>query len=352
MKKFLLGLMGVVVFTGCGRDGRHELAELPSISVRVAAATLSDAPRSVSAAGSMRGTSEAVLSSKVMGTVLEIRKTSGETVRKGEILIVIDSRDVSGQIAQAKGALAQAKAAAALAETNFSRFEQLVAKNAASQLELDQARYQRDTAKGAVEQAEGAVATASSYRSYAEIPAPFDGWVVDRFCEPGDMAAPGRPLMRVENVDELRLHVNLPERELGTVASGGRVSVIVPSLGDRRFEGSIAEIVPAVDQATRSFLVKIDVPADPALRSGMYARAVFEGSPRTALRIARQAILKRGGMTGAFVVEGGKATFRLITLGEEREDAVEVLSGIEDGERIVLDPPSTLGEGSPVEVLG
>lgn len=351
MKKTLIGLLSIAALAGCGAPHK-EVHELPKVAVRVQEAAVTEAPATIDAVGSLRGAREAVLSSKVMGTVLEIRKSAGEAVRKGEIVVVIDSRDVAGQIAQANGALAQARAAAALAKTNYERFRQLVAKNAASQLELDQAQFQYESAMGAVTQAEGAVQTATSYRNYAEIPAPFDGWVVDRLCEPGDMAAPGRPLLRVEDVSALRLHVNLPERDLGVVAAGGRVSVIVPSLSDRRLAGTIAEIVPAVDPATRSFVVKIDVPPDPSLRSGLYARAVFEGPVRTALRVPSGSVLKRGGMTGIFVVDGGKATFRLVTLGASSDGTLEVLSGISGGEQIVLDPSPALGEGNPVEVQG
>jgi len=117
----------------------------------------------VEVTGSLHGARDAVLAAKVMGTVVEIRKGAGQAVRKGEVLVVLDDREVRGNIGQAEGALAQARAAASLAEANLHRFEQLKERGAASQLELDQARYQHETAQGAVRQAEGAVATAGSY---------------------------------------------------------------------------------------------------------------------------------------------------------------------------------------------
>jgi RND family efflux transporter MFP subunit len=340
-----------LLLLACGHGGKVETARAP-IAVRAVEVHSAEEPATVEAAGSLRSVKEAVLSGKVMGTIVSIRKAAGDPVRKGEVLVVVDSRDVEGQIAQAKGALAQAQAAETIARTNLQRFEQLFARNAASQLELDQARFQAESAKGAVTQAEGAVATASSYRSYAEIAAPFDGRVVDRLCEVGDMTAPGRPLMKIEDERSLRLDVSLPEGSLGAAVPGQSVTIRVPALAGRVLEGKVGEVVPAVDPATRSFLVKIELPADPGLRSGLYGRATFQSGTRRALRVPRACLRERGGFTGVFVADGGHASFRLVTLAETDVDNPEILSGLSDGDRVVLDPPADLEVGSPIEVQG
>ena len=377
---------------GCG-DGERSFPDPAPVPVRTTTLVPAQTVATVVATGSLHGTREAVLAAKVMGTVLEIRKRAGDPVRRGEILIRLDDREVSGQIGQAEGALAQAQAAAALAAANFTRFEQLFARGAASQLELDQARYQYDTTRGAVRQAESAVAAASSYRAYADIPAPFDGRVVDRMCEVGDLAAPGRPLLQIEDARRVRLHVTLGEGKAGAARVGAPVRVIVPAL-ERVLEGTVAEVVPAVDPATRSLLVKIDLPADPELRSGLYARAELAAGTRSALVLPRSALVERGGLNGVFVVQEGRATFRLVEVSDpttgnppsseavpggpkpgmppsggaapgcpepgalqsgappSNAAVLEVLSGLSGGEQVVLEPPATLTEGAPVEVLG
>lgn len=341
----LLALAG-----GCGRPKAARETRAP-LAVRVDTVQMRSIPRSIEAVGSLQCAREAVLSGKVMGTVTDIRKSAGEAVKRGEILLVIDSRDVAGQIAQAKGALAQAQAAVALAEANFRRFDGLSRRGSASQLECDQARYQYETAKGAVVQAEGAVATAESYRAYADIPAPFDGRVVDRLCEIGDMAAPGRPLIKVEDPSSIRLHVTVPEGEAGAVHPGATARVEVPSLQGRTLEGRIAEVVPASDRATHSILVKIDLPMDAALRSGLYARARFEVESRPTIRVARASVIHRGGMAGVFVAEGEHATFRIVETGDSTEgDSLDVLSGLREGDRILISPSADLEEGTPIEV--
>ncbi|MBK8230940.1 MAG: efflux RND transporter periplasmic adaptor subunit [Candidatus Eisenbacteria bacterium] len=343
--------MAVAVLAGCTSHAeKHEVTPAAVIPVRETILAATPEGRRVEAVGSLRAARTATLSARIMGSVLELRKEAGDPIRRGEVLVVIDPREVSGQIAQAEGALAQARAALTLAETNFSRFDGLFTRGSASQLELDSARYQRDTAAGAVKQAEGAVETARSYRAYSEVAAPFDGRVVDRKCEVGDLATPGRPLLEVEDAREIRLYVALAEDELALATVGGTVAVTVPALGDREFEGRVAEIVPSLDPATRTFLVKLDLPSDAALRAGLFARARFLGGSAEVVRLPRNAMVRRGSLTGAFTIEDGKAAFRLLVLDDQPGSEPRIVSGLDAGARVILDPPATLENGSPVEV--
>lgn len=341
--------LAVLVGAACGRPEERR-AEPATVSVRTAVLTTTTEASTAEAIGTLRAAREATLAGKVMGTVTEIRKRSGDPVRAGEVLIVIDSRDVAGQVIQAEGALAQATAAATLAEANFHRFEQLLQRGAASQLELDQARYQHETAQGAVKQAEGAVATAGSYQAYARIPAPFDGRVVDRLCEVGDLAAPGRPLLKMEDVGHLRLFAALEASRAATAIVGTTVQVRVPELGPGSYAGTISEVTPAADPATRSILLKIDLAGDPSLRAGLFGRALIPGGERRVVRLPAAAVVRRGGMTGAFVVEDARAVLRMVTLSEDDPERPEVLSGLAAGDSVVLDPPAGLEIGSRLEV--
>ncbi len=337
------------LLAGCGKH-ETELDAGPPVAVTTSRlATLTEAA-TVEATGTLHAAREATLASKVMGSVTEIRKHAGDSVREGELLLVIDSRDVTGQIAQARGALAQAQAAAALAETNYRRFQELSTRGAASQLELDQARFHHETAAGAVEQAKGAVATASSYEAYARIAAPFSGRVVNQLCEVGDLAGPGQPLMKVEDGSYLRLFASLDASRAAAAAVGGRIEVRVPDAGAGSFPGTLREATPAADPATRSILVKIDLDPHPALRAGLYGRALLPLGERQVLRVPRAAVLRRGSFPGVFVVENGRAVFRMVTLDETGAADPEVLSGLAAGDVVILNPPSTLTVDAPVEV--
>jgi RND family efflux transporter MFP subunit len=348
---FIPILMALAPVAACNRQRDAAEPDTPAIAVRTTVVEPGAIGRVVEAVGSLHGAREAVLSAKVMGAVLEVRKRAGDPVRQGEILVVLDDREVAGNIGQAEGALAQATAAASLAQANLGRYEQLFARGAASQLELDQARFAHETAQGAVRQAGAALETASSYQSYAQIPAPFDGHVVDRLTEVGDLATPGRPLMSVEDTRQLMLHVSLPENETATAVVGGKVEIVVPSLPGKSWTGTVTEVVPAVDPVTRTMLVKIGLPPDRQLRSGLFARAQFAAGDRQALRVPRNAVIRRGGMEGVFVADANRASFRLLVLAESADpDHVEVLSGLAPGDRVVTDPPATLTEGAAIEV--
>jgi RND family efflux transporter MFP subunit len=350
-RSLLMMSLALLAAAGCQSSHKAESAAGAPVSVRAVAVVAAPVSDIIEAAGSLHGASEAVLAAKVMGTVIEIRKTAGQSVRRGEILVVLDDREVAGNIGQAEGALAQAKAAAALAASNLQRFEQLKERGAASQLELDQARFAHETALGAVRQGEAAVATASSYRNYARIPAPFDGQVVDRMVEVGDLAAPGRPLMRVEDASRLTLHVSLSETQAHAAQPGGQVEVSIPSLAGRTWTGTVVEVVPAVDTATRTQLVKIDLPQDAELRSGLFARARFTVGQRQAFSVPRASLVRRGGMTGVFVADAGHAAFRMIELADSQAgESLEVLSGLRAGDRVIVLPPATLTEGAVLEV--
>ena len=286
-----------------------------------------------------------------MGSVLEIRKHAGDFVKQGEVLIVLDDREVAGNIGQAEGGLAQAQAAASLAEANYKRYQLLFERGSASQLELDQARFAHESAQGAVKPVKAAIERAGSYRRLCSFPLPsMAAWWI---AWPRWAISPRRDatLMSVEDARRLPPpRVALGKRN-GRGDQGDSVQVEVPSLAGRAWTGIVAEVVPAVDPATRTLLVKIDLPEDPALRSGMFARARFVAGDREALRVPRGALVKRGGMDGVFVVNDGVASFRLLQLAADGSgDAVEVLSGLRAGDRVVLDPPSTLTEGAAVEV--
>lgn len=348
----VLVLAGVVLLTAAGCGGKSESratdeTPVPVTTVTVATTTV---PEIVEAVGSLRSAREAELASKVMGNVTQIRKRAGDTVRRGEVVIVIDSQDVIGQIAQAQGALAQAQAAATLAKTNLDRFEKLLARGSASQLEYDQARYQYETTQGAVTQAEGALAAARSYQHYAEIPSPFDGRVVDRLCEVGDLAAPGRPLIKIEDATTLRLYASLEAERAAVAVPDAEVEVVIPSLGGRTFHGRVAEVVPAADSATHSILVKVALDLDPSLRAGLFGRARFTAGTREAIVVPRSALRTRGGLTGVFVVDQGRSTFRLVTIADSPGETAEILSGLAAGDVLIPSPPPALEVDAPVEV--
>jgi RND family efflux transporter MFP subunit len=166
--------------------------------------------------------------------------------------------------------------------------------------------------------------------------------------EPGDLAVPGQPLLVLDDPRAYRLEALVGESAVGRVRLGQTVPVVVDSLG-RPLEGRVAEIIPAADPASRTVTVKLDLPADPGLRSGLFGRARFPAGERQALLVPASALVERGQLTAAYVVDGHDiARLRLVTAGARHADRVEILSGLEAGERLVVEGAPRVSDGSRV----
>jgi RND family efflux transporter MFP subunit len=290
-----------------------------------------------------------MVSSRVMASVVAVPVKEGDLVEKGQLLVEIDPATAEGQEAQARGALAQAKAGFALAERNYQRFQALQKSGSASELELDMARMQYEQARGAVEQATGAVGAAASVAKESRVVAPFAGRVARKMVDPGDLAAPGRPLVMVESTAGRRLVLMVPESVAvaSKLRAGPRLPVTIDALPGRTFEGRVVEMSPGADPASHSFAAKVEVDAD--VPTGVAGRAVVETGRRTAIVVPGSAVLAQGGMSLVVVKdEAGKARTRAVTLGARAGDGVEVLSGLKGGEELLVGLAQAPADGAEV----
>jgi membrane fusion protein, multidrug efflux system len=287
--------------------------------------------------------------------------SEGQRVRAGELLVEIDDREgqakteqaragsseVDQAIAGADAAVAAGEANAALAGATYKRyaalrerssvsaqeFEEVAARKAGADAQLEQARRGREALLSRRSQARAGLAEAQTFLSYASVRSPIDGIVTARMIDPGAQTAPGVPLLTVEDDSKYRVESTLDEDLAGRVHAGDTVTI---DGGEHPIAARVTNVVPAVDPATRSALVKIDLPRGSALRSGAFVRVVFTVGARTGLTVPASAVARRGQLTSVFVVDGeGVARLRLVSLGEEQGGRVEVLSGVDSGERIV-----------------
>jgi len=199
-------------------------------------------------------------------------------------------------------------------------------------------------------QAKATLQQARTTLGYTHIVAPFDGLVTEKKVDVGTLASPGMPLFTVENLRHYRLEATVNETDLRYVRQGEQVPVPIDALGDPELKGKVIEIVPAADPASRSFLVKVELPSDPALRSGLFGRAQFTRGERTALLIPLRAIVDRGQLQGIYVLDQNRiAGLRYITLGKLSAQQVEVLAGLQAGEMLIDDPGSRELSGKKIE---
>jgi RND family efflux transporter MFP subunit len=337
---------------GCGsHEIEHAEADLTPVSASVESVQRIAEEKPIEVRGIVQPARQSFVSSRVMGPVIDVKVNAGAIVASGQALIEIQPETSEGQLAQAEGALAQARAALALAERNFKRFETLHTESAASDLELDMARMQHEQARGAVEQAEGAVRAASSVASESVVRAPFAGRVVDTLVEVGDLAAPGRPLVRVESRGGQQIWLDVRAEDIRRLAIGDPLMVRLdarPDLGV--VPGTVREIVPSADPATHTFTVKAGL-GDLQVASGLSGRASIIGDVTNRLVVPATAVHSRGGLELVVVRDAdGTARTRAVTTGSEVAGGrVEILSGLSEGDEVAIDLAAPVADGTPLE---
>ena len=294
--------------------------------------------------GTVRSANVSPLAAKVMGNVTRVLVSEGDRVRAGELLLEIDDREGRARSAQAAAgaaevdqAIAAARANAGVTTATYKRIEMLRDRGSVSAQEFDEAAAKKSAAEAQLRQALAQRAQAGAgqreadtFLSYARVRSPIAGIVTARMIDPGAQAAPGMPLLTVEDDSRYRVETTVDEELAAKVHAGDLVKI-------DGLKARVTNIVPAVDPATRSSLVKIDLPKNSPLRSGAFVRVAFTTGTRSAITVPAGAVQRRGQLTSVQVVDDdGIARMRLVTLGETMGGRVEVLSGVDAGEKLVM----------------
>ena len=336
---FSMATMALAGFlSACSHGERPETAEwrsLPTAEVRVQEAAAGQHLATEEVVGTIRARVRAVIEAKVSGRIAEMPVGAGQNVAAGELLARLEAREIQAKLDQALALRRQA-------EGDLERFTNLLAQEAVTRAEFDavQARFQ--VAKAAVEEAETVL-------DYTKITAPFDGVVARKYVEVGDQATPGKPLLSLEDVQHLQLETNVPEALADRLALQDRCEVRIAPL-DQPIEGTVVEMAPSADPNSRTFLVKLDLPAKTGLRPGQFGRVSVPLREESALRVPARSLVQRGQMEIIFVAVEGKARLRLVKTGKRLGDEVELVSGVEPGERVVTEGANALMDGQPLQI--
>jgi RND family efflux transporter MFP subunit len=321
----------------CGTKKEVPRPSLPTATVRLVAGTGAPSPGSGWVAASLQRADQAVLSTRLAGTVKRVLVSEGSAVAAGQLLLELEAGDLLGQL---KAAQTAREAAAA----HHRRIQALQAQGAATPSELEQAA-------AALAAAEGAVASVQGQLAFAQIRAPFAGTVQRRDVQPGAFAGPGQPLLTLEGRGALELTASLSETEAASLAVGRRVAF--ESEG-RVGQAVLTALAPGGDALTHRQALRARVVQPTDLRSGAFARIQVPGAAgaggAAAVKVPRSALVRRGELNGVFVEENGKAALRWISLGEREGDRVEVLAGLSAADRVIADP-ADLQDGQPVKVV-
>jgi len=339
-----------LLLTACGGDEPQDLREETPLRVRVQSVQRATVSAEATVVGTTEPFARTTVAARLMGPIVAADFDEGQRVVKGQMLVQLESRVLKAQRAQAQAGLSEARSARAMAEKTAVRTRNLFAEEAVSQQTLDRAETDFTRSTAAEKAARQMLRQAETQLNYGAVKAPMDGYVVRKFAQVGDMAAPGVPLFMIEQLDPLKVEVALPESESARVSVGDLVQVEIEALA-LRVEGRVDALVQAAETRSRSFRAKIVIAnADGRIGSGMFARAFFPGPMRDALLLPSASLVQKGQLRGVYVVANGRAHLRWLRLGKVYGQKIEVFSGIDEGDQVIISPPIDLREGRQVEV--
>lgn len=330
------GLAAALV-AGCKRHDESKTDEpaLPAATVRVQVIEAKKRVTTEEVVATVRAKLQARLEAKVAGRIDQMRAVPGQPVKKGELLVRLDVQEIRAKLDQAAAVRQQA-------ESDLQRTTALLEGGAATRSEFDAVQARSRVAAAVVKEAE-------TMLGYAEILAPFDGVVTRKLADVGDLATPGKALLELEDPAGLRVEADVGEALIGRIQSGQSIGVQVAAL-PAPLQGTVTEIAPAADPASRTFLVKLDLPPTPGLRAGSFARVAVPIGEFDGLSVPAEAVIQRGQLEYIFVVAEGRAQLRLVKTGKRYGAEIELLAGASAGERMVISGSAQLREGQPLQI--
>ena len=348
-----IGTLATLALTGCKSDAPVSGGSTETAEARVVQAEQVEVPATLRSTGTLHARESSTLSAQVMGRVEKVLVREGDMVRAGQTIVILDDATLRSSVVQAQSGvtaaeqqLAAAQANADLAAGTLARYRQLEVQKSVSPQEMDEVTRRAEAATAQVAALKAQVNAiraqqtgASTMLGYSRIVAPFAGTVTARMIDPGAMAAPGVPLVQIDSSGPLELNSTVPESAISGLRKGIKLDVTVDSINGQLLRGTISEIVPAADPATHSFLIKVALPYFEQLRAGLSASAAIPCGPKPAVLVQRSAIVMRGSLATALVLDqSGIAQLRYVTLGQVEGAKIEILSGLNGGEKLVDSP--------------
>lgn len=343
----------VITIVSCGSDESLEIAK--TVKIKVEKVQLIEVPDIFEYSGNIEGLQRVKLSTKLMGTIVSFPFEAGAKVRKGEVIAKINSSDLIAKKQQVIANISQAETALQNMETNYNRVKSLYEKNSATKKEMEDIQMAYDMAKAQTNAAREMEKEIDDVLSYAEIKAPFDGYIVNKFFQEGDMAAPGHPIAIVENFNGFKVMSSISASDINRFKKGELVKVKLDELSGRIYIGEIIEINAGAHTSSRQYDIQVLIkPSEQNLseiKSGMYAKIIMENSKRNMITVSDNNLIKRGQLMGVYTVSSNnEALLRWLRLGKNVNGRIEVLSGLSEGDMIIINKEN-VREGQKVEVI-
>lgn len=359
MKKAVIFSLIIVIGLGvqnCSKSKSTVKSSPVAIPVNVTEVKYSDVERKLNFLGNVAALQEVKVYSTIPTRIVDMRVDIGQTVKKGQVLALVDDEKIKQAVAQAEAALEAARAQYRNLEVEYNRIQRLYNENAVSKAQFDQVKTQYEASASTVKQLEAALANAKAQLKDCTISAPIDGVISSRLLNEGDQASPQIPIFTIVQTDQVKIDIEIVEAQIDLVKPGQKAYIEVNAYPDRRFIGRINKIYPTVNPVSRTVTaeVRVDNP-EGLLKPGMYAKVIVViESHKNALVIPRFALLERttleylgGEITNTevkvnryvFIVSDSIALERKIETGIEDGKLVEIISGLKPHQLVV-----TLGQ--------
>ncbi|MBL1214713.1 MAG: efflux RND transporter periplasmic adaptor subunit [Ignavibacteriae bacterium] len=355
-KKIILVITALIlsmVLASCGSDENSDTREAVKVNVKkVESREVSDV---FEFSGNIEGVQRVKLSTKLMGTIVSFPYEAGAKIKKGDLLVKINSSDILAKKRQVMANISQAETALKNMEINFNRVKNLYEKKSATKKEMEDIQMAYDMAKAQADAAREMKKEVEDVLSYANIKAPFDGYIVNKFFQEGDIAAPGHPIAIVENFSGFKVKTYVSAGDINRFERGEIVTVRLDELNGKMLEGKVVEINPGAHPASRQYAIQVLIDAAnqnlDGVKSGMYAKVVLENSKRNMITVDEENLITRGQLKGVYTVStNNEAMLRWLRIGKNFKGKMEVLSGLSDGDMIIIDK-DIVTEGQKVEVI-
>jgi len=319
-------IAAVTSLTACSDESAPKTANYPTATAQTMTVQQQAVPAYYTTSGTVTSDHRVSISSRLSGYIRELTVREGDQVKAGQILVRVDPVD-------AKQALIQAKADLADAEADLNRYKELFKSGAVSKQQLSKIELRYTVAKSQVKQA-------SNQLSYAEVRSPVAGVVVEKRLSQGDLAAPGMPILTIEDPASLLVETYVSESFISKIHENAIVDVTIPSL-HQTFEGTVRQVVQAADPVSHQFLVKVALKASADIHPGMFAQAGFRVGERQAIIVPQSTLKTHSGLHAVYLLDAhGISQYRLVRLGQTLGDKVEIVAGLHDGDTIVWGNPN------------
>lgn len=294
------------------------------------------------------------LSTKVMGKITYLPVEQGSAVQAGQLLLKIDAGDIEAKRAQVASNLVEAKAMLKNVETNYNRMKDLIEKGSATKKEFDDVSTAFESAKAKVQSVEQMDKELADVLGYANLTSPVSGFISQKFVQTGDMASPAMPLLTVEGGGVTKATAQVSESDVYLFKQGEGVELSIDALGGEKFKGIIEQVSQAGSMGSRQYDVKIRLidATNKNLKSGMFANVSLRKGEGKGITISQDLLVRRGDLEGVFVLSGAnESLLRWVRTGKRVEGQVEILSGLADGDKLIVSAEGKLQDGKKAEAI-